>query len=63
LLLPIEAPNLPSWPNPLAHIRALTSSVHPNPSWLGIGPAAVTAATTPILAGNKRRTGKRLHAA
>jgi hypothetical protein len=44
-------------------IRALTSSDHPDPSWLGIGPAGVTAATMPILAGTKRRIGNRLRAA
>jgi divalent metal cation (Fe/Co/Zn/Cd) transporter len=44
-------------------IRTLTSSDHPNPSWIGIGLAAVTAATMPILAGAKRRIGNRLHSA
>jgi hypothetical protein len=37
--------------------------VHPNPSWVGIGLAAVTAATMPIHAGTKRRIGNRRHAA
>ena len=44
-------------------VRTLTSADHPNPSWVGIGLAAVTAPTMPLLAAAKRRLGRRLGSA
>jgi divalent metal cation (Fe/Co/Zn/Cd) transporter len=38
-------------------VRALASVDHPQVSWIGIGLAAVTAATMPLLAAAKRRVG------
>lgn len=43
--------------------RTLAGSVHPDPSWVGIGLAAVTAPTMPLLARAKRRVGHRLGSA
>jgi len=42
-------------------VRALASGDHPEVSWVGIGLAAVTAATMPLLAAAKRRVGTGLH--
>jgi divalent metal cation (Fe/Co/Zn/Cd) transporter len=45
-------------------VRALaTSGEHPAGSWVGIGLAAVTALTMPLLAAAKRRVGVGLHSA
>jgi divalent metal cation (Fe/Co/Zn/Cd) transporter len=44
-------------------IRTLTGSSHPDPSWVGIGLALVTAATMPLLASAKRRVGHQLGSA
>jgi len=44
-------------------VRTLAGSVHPDPSWVGIGLAAVTAPTMPLLARAKRRVGHRLGSA
>jgi divalent metal cation (Fe/Co/Zn/Cd) transporter len=41
-------------------IRALIGGNHPQASWVGIGLAAVTAPTMPLLARAKRRVGSRL---
>ena len=41
-------------------IRDLAGSHHPGVSWVGIGLAAVTAPTMPLLARAKRRVGRRL---
>jgi divalent metal cation (Fe/Co/Zn/Cd) transporter len=41
-------------------IRALIGGDHPEASWVGIGLAAVTAPTMPLLARAKRRVGSRL---
>ena len=41
--------------------RTLASSTHPEPSWVGIGLAAFTALTMPLLARAKRRVGSQLH--
>jgi len=41
-------------------LRTLAGSAHPDPSWVGIGLAAVTAPTMPLLARAKRRVGHRL---
>jgi divalent metal cation (Fe/Co/Zn/Cd) transporter len=41
-------------------IRTLITAHHPDVSWVGIGLAAVTAPTMPILARAKRRIGSRL---
>jgi divalent metal cation (Fe/Co/Zn/Cd) transporter len=41
-------------------IRTLAGSQHPETSWVGIGLAAVTAPTMPLLARAKRRVGRRL---
>lgn len=41
-------------------IRTLAGGHHPEPSWLGIGLAAVTAPTMPLLARAKRRVGAAL---
>ena len=40
-------------------IRTLVSGDHPEASWVGIGLAAVTAPTMPLLARAKRRVGSR----
>jgi divalent metal cation (Fe/Co/Zn/Cd) transporter len=42
-------------------LRALVASDEPGTSWVGIGLAAVTAVTMPLLANAKRRVGQRLH--
>jgi divalent metal cation (Fe/Co/Zn/Cd) transporter len=42
-------------------IRDLASSHHPSASWVGIGLAAFTAPTMPLLAGAKRRVGHKLN--
>ncbi len=42
-------------------IRTLVGGQHPETSWIGIGLAAVTAATMPLLAVVKRRIGQQLH--
>ena len=44
-------------------LRTLAGSSHPDPSWVGIGLAAVTAPTMPLLARAKRRVGRRLGSA
>jgi divalent metal cation (Fe/Co/Zn/Cd) transporter len=44
-------------------VRTLAGSVHPEASWVGIGLAAVTAPTMPLLARAKRRVGHRLGSA
>lgn len=44
-------------------LRDLTGGHHPQPSWIGIALAAVTAVTMPILAHAKRRVGKKLGSA
>ena len=44
-------------------VRALVSGNHPGVSWVGIGLAAVTAVTMPLLAAAKRRVGTGLHSA
>jgi divalent metal cation (Fe/Co/Zn/Cd) transporter len=41
-------------------LRALVASDEPGTSWVGIGLAAVTAVTMPLLANAKRRVGQRL---
>jgi divalent metal cation (Fe/Co/Zn/Cd) transporter len=41
-------------------LRTLVSGHHPNASWVGIGLAAFTASTMPLLAMAKRRVGNRL---
>jgi divalent metal cation (Fe/Co/Zn/Cd) transporter len=41
-------------------LRDLADSHHPQTSWIGIGLAAVAAPTMPLLAGAKRRIGRRL---
>jgi divalent metal cation (Fe/Co/Zn/Cd) transporter len=41
--------------------RALAGSHHPGVSWVGIGLAAFTAATMPLLARAKRRVGRKLN--
>jgi divalent metal cation (Fe/Co/Zn/Cd) transporter len=41
-------------------LRTLTGTSHPAASWLGIGLAAVTAPTMPLLARAKRRVGRQL---
>ncbi len=43
--------------------RTLVAGNQPEPSWLGIGLAAFTAATMPLLAAWKRRVGRRLNSA
>jgi divalent metal cation (Fe/Co/Zn/Cd) transporter len=42
-------------------IRTLVRGTHPETSWVGIGLAAFTAVTMPLLAMAKRRVGNRLH--
>jgi divalent metal cation (Fe/Co/Zn/Cd) transporter len=42
-------------------IRDLVGGHHPSPSWIGIGLAAFTAPTMPLLARAKRRIGHRLN--
>jgi divalent metal cation (Fe/Co/Zn/Cd) transporter len=44
-------------------VRTLISQDHPDPSWVGIGLAAFTALTMPILASAKRRVADQLHSA
>lgn len=44
-------------------LRTLAGSGHPDPSWVGIGLAAVTAPTMPLLARAKHRVGHRLGSA
>jgi divalent metal cation (Fe/Co/Zn/Cd) transporter len=44
-------------------IRTLAVGHHPDPSWVGIGLAAFTAPTMPLLATVKRRIGRSLHSA
>jgi divalent metal cation (Fe/Co/Zn/Cd) transporter len=44
----------------LEGIRMLAAGTEPDASWVGIGLAAVTALTMPLLAVAKRRTGRRL---
>src|SRR5438093_1216163 len=43
--------------------RTLIAADRPGVSWVGIGLAAFTAATMPLLAGAKRRAGRRLNSA
>ena len=43
--------------------RALATGDHPGVSWIGIGLAAFTAVTMPLLAAAKRRVGNSLHSA
>jgi divalent metal cation (Fe/Co/Zn/Cd) transporter len=42
-------------------IRTLVDGRHPEASWVGIGLAAFTAVTMPLLASAKRRVGNQLH--
>jgi divalent metal cation (Fe/Co/Zn/Cd) transporter len=44
-------------------LRTLVSGDQPNASWVGIGLAALTAPTMPLLAYAKRRLGNQLHSA
>jgi divalent metal cation (Fe/Co/Zn/Cd) transporter len=44
-------------------LRTLVNGDHPAASWVGIGLAAVTASTMPLLAYAKRRLGNQLHSA
>lgn len=44
-------------------LRTLLGGHHPDKSWVGIGLAAVTAPTMPLLARAKRRVGQRLGSA
>jgi divalent metal cation (Fe/Co/Zn/Cd) transporter len=44
-------------------IRTVVSGTHPETSWVGIGLAAFTAVTMPLLAAAKRRVGNKLHSA
>jgi divalent metal cation (Fe/Co/Zn/Cd) transporter len=44
-------------------VRTLTGSDHPQPSWVGIGLALVTAPTMPLLARAKRNVGRELGSA
>jgi divalent metal cation (Fe/Co/Zn/Cd) transporter len=44
-------------------LRTLVSGDHPDASWVGIGLAAFTAPTMPLLAYAKRRLGSQLHSA
>jgi divalent metal cation (Fe/Co/Zn/Cd) transporter len=43
--------------------RTLASGSHPETSWIGVGLAAFTAPTMPLLAMAKRRIGNKLHSA
>jgi divalent metal cation (Fe/Co/Zn/Cd) transporter len=45
----------------LESIRDLLGGHHPSPSWIGIGLAAFTAPTMPLLAAAKRRVGHQLN--
>lgn len=47
----------------VASIRDLAGGQHPSASWVGIGLAAFTAPTMPLLAAAKRRVGRRLNSA
>ncbi len=42
-------------------VRTLAAADHPGVSWIGIGLAAVTVVTMPLLAAAKRRVGNALH--
>jgi divalent metal cation (Fe/Co/Zn/Cd) transporter len=42
-------------------IRTLVDGTHPRTSWVGVGLAAFTAVTMPLLASAKRRVGNKLH--
>jgi divalent metal cation (Fe/Co/Zn/Cd) transporter len=42
-------------------VRTLLGSGHPDPSWIGIGLAAFTAPTMPLLARAKERVGRKLN--
>jgi divalent metal cation (Fe/Co/Zn/Cd) transporter len=42
-------------------VRTLVDGRHPETSWVGVGLAAFTAVTMPLLASAKRRVGNRLH--
>jgi divalent metal cation (Fe/Co/Zn/Cd) transporter len=42
-------------------VRDLAGTHHPSPSWVGIGLAAFTAPTMPLLEGAKRRVGRKLN--
>jgi divalent metal cation (Fe/Co/Zn/Cd) transporter len=42
-------------------VRTIVGTDHPATSWVGIGLAAFTAATMPLLAAAKRRVGNQLH--
>jgi divalent metal cation (Fe/Co/Zn/Cd) transporter len=44
-------------------IRTVVDGTHPETSWVGIGLAAFTAVTMPLLALAKRRVGNKLHSA
>ena len=44
-------------------VRTLAGGDHPGASWVGIGLAAVTAPTMPLLANAKRRVGRKLDSA
>jgi Cation efflux family len=44
-------------------IDALVAGLHPGPSWVGVGLAAFTAPTMPLLAAAKRRVGRSLASA
>jgi len=44
-------------------IRTLIGGAHPETSWVGVGLAAFTAVTMPVLAVAKRRIGSKLHSA
>src|SRR6478609_1268721 len=44
-------------------IRTVVGGTHPETSWVGVGLAAFTAVTMPLLAVAKRRVGNRLHSA
>jgi divalent metal cation (Fe/Co/Zn/Cd) transporter len=44
-------------------VRALVGGHHPETSWIGVGLAAFTAPTMPLLALAKRRIGNKLHSA
>jgi divalent metal cation (Fe/Co/Zn/Cd) transporter len=44
-------------------IRTFVGGSHPETSWVGVGLAAFTAVTMPLLAAAKRRVGNKLHSA